>query len=67
MKNKGVQRMVLFNVELFANVKSFTFYPFENLQMIDFIIIVPLRMFQPITPSAFFRCFISNSGAYTEP
>ena len=34
-------------------------------QTVDLIFIVILTTFQPICPSAFFRCFRSNSGVHT--
>ena len=33
---------------------------------IDFILIVIFTSFQQIRPSAYFKCFLSKSGAYTE-
>ena len=38
-----------------------------NIRIIDFIFIVIILMFRPIYPSAFYRCFMLNSGANTEP
>ena len=37
-----------------------------NIQTIDLIFIVMSTTFRSICPSAFFRCFMSNSGVYTE-
>ena len=38
----------------------------QGFQIIVFIFIVIFTMFWPICPEAFFRCFLSNSGAYID-
>ena len=38
----------------------------QGFRTIVFIFIAIFTKFQPICPPAFFRCFLLNSGAYTE-
>ena len=39
----------------------------KNIRTIDCIFIVILTTFRSICPSAFFRCFMTNSRVHTEP
>ena len=46
--------------------RSLMIFIITGFQTIVFIFIVISTTFRPICPSAFFRCFLSNSGTYTE-
>ena len=45
---------------------SFMIFIIQGFRTIVFIFIVIFTTFQPICPPTFFRCFLSNSGAYKE-
>ena len=52
--------------KILISLAKYRYLYYLNIRTIDLTFIVIITMFRPICTSAFFRCFMSNSGVHTE-